>query len=125
MSRLVLVVDDSMLIRHAVTRFLEEHGFAVESAANGLEALEIVTRGRPDLIVTDLNMPKMSGTELIAALRARPETASIPVVVVAGRKSQSESETPPNEHFVIYKDIDLEDQLERALDRLLGPPTKA
>jgi CheY-like chemotaxis protein len=119
MSRTVLVVDDSMLIRHAVTRFLEEHGFRVESATNGLEALEIVTRNRPDLIITDLNMPKMTGAELIQALRARPESAGIPIVVVAGRKSQSDEEPPPQAHFIIYKDIDLESQLERALASLL------
>jgi CheY-like chemotaxis protein len=119
-SRMVLVVDDSMLIRHAVTRFLEEHEFRVESATNGLEALELVAKSRPDLIITDLNMPKMTGAELIQALQARPETAGIPIVVVAGRKSQVEEVPAPQADFIIYKDIDLESQLERALASLLN-----
>jgi CheY-like chemotaxis protein len=57
MPRLALVVDDSMLIRHTVCRFLEERGFSVESASQGLDALNILERFRPDLIVTDLQMP--------------------------------------------------------------------
>lgn len=120
MSRVVLVVDDSMLIRHAVTRFLEEHGFSVELATNGLEALQVVSRKRPDLIITDLNMPKMGGAELIEALKTRPDSAAIPIVVVAGRKSQSPEEAPARANLVIYKDIDLESQLEQALASLIN-----
>ncbi len=107
-----------MLIRHAVTRLLEEHGFRVESATNGLEALEVVRQSPPDLIITDLNMPKMTGAELIKVLQANPETAGIPIVVVAGR-AQGADEAPPQAHFVLYKDIDLESQLKRAISSLL------
>ena len=63
MPRNVLVVDDSMLIRHTVCRFLEERGHSVESATNGEEALPIVNRIHPDIIITDMQMPRMSGTE--------------------------------------------------------------
>ena len=61
MAQLALVVDDSMLIRHTVCRFLEERGFSVESASNGVEALQVLARIQPDLIVTDMNMPRMGG----------------------------------------------------------------
>src|SRR5262249_29127176 len=88
MARVALVVDDSMLIRHAVCRFLEERGFAVESATNGQEALGMVGTFLPDLIITDLMMPKMDGDELIRRLKAMPETAKIPIVVLAAKKSQ-------------------------------------
>ena len=109
-----LVVDDSMLIRYTVCRFLEEHGFTVESANNGVEALEVLSRVLPDLVVTDMQMPKMSGSELITALRSKPETAAIPIIIVAGRASGfDESETRAN--FSIYKDIDIDGQLEKAL----------
>src|SRR5258708_8602677 len=87
MPGIALVVDDSMLIRYTVCRFLEGRGFAVESATNGVEALQILQRVPPDLIVTDMNMPKMSGSELITALKTNPETANIPVIIVAGRAS--------------------------------------
>ena len=115
MPAIALVVDDSMLIRYTVCRFLEERGFQVESATNGLEALQILEWLRPDLIVTDMHMPKMSGTELIDALKGNPETASIPLIIVAGRASGfDEKENRAN--FAIYKDIDIQGQLEKALD---------
>ena len=119
MPGVALVVDDSMLIRYTVCRFLEERGFAVESATNGLEALQILERVRPDLIVTDMQMPKMSGTELITALKKNPETANIPIIIVAGRASGFD-EQEKRANFAIYKDIDIQGQLEKALDAVMG-----
>ena len=119
MPGVALVVDDSMLIRNTVCRFLEERGFAVESATNGLEALQILERVRPGLIVTDMQMPKMSGTELITALKKNPETANIPIIIVAGRASGFD-ETEKRANFAIYKDIDIQGQLEKALDAVMG-----
>jgi CheY-like chemotaxis protein len=115
MPAVALVVDDSMLIRYTVCRFLEERGFQVESATNGLEALQILERLHPDLIVTDMHMPKMSGKELIDALKSNAATANIPLIIVAGRASGfDEKENRAN--FAIYKDIDIQGQLEKALD---------
>lgn len=119
MPGVALVVDDSMLIRYTVCRFLEERGFAVESATNGLEALQILERVRPDLIVTDMQMPKMSGTELITAVKKNPETAKIPIIIVAGRASGFD-EKEKRANFAIYKDIDIQAQLEKALDAVMG-----
>jgi CheY-like chemotaxis protein len=119
MPGVALVVDDSMLIRYTVCRFLEERGFAVESATNGLEALQILERVRPDLIVTDMQMPKMSGTELITAVKKNPETAKIPIIIVAGRASGFD-EKERRANFAIYKDIDIQGQLEKALDAVMG-----
>jgi CheY-like chemotaxis protein len=119
MPAVALVVDDSMLIRYTVCRFLEERGFAVESATNGVEALQILERVHPGLIVTDMQMPKMSGSELITALKKNAETASIPIIIVAGRASGfDEKENRAN--FAIYKDIDIQSQLEKALDAVMG-----
>ena len=117
---LALVVDDSMLIRYTICRFLEGRGFSVESATNGLEALDVLSRTQPDLIITDMQMPKMSGSELITALKSRPETEKIPVIIVTGRASGfDESEKRAN--FAIFKDIDIESQLAKALAAVLGP----
>jgi CheY-like chemotaxis protein len=115
MSIVALVVDDSMLIRYTVCRFLEERGFAVESATNGVEALQVLARVQPNLIVTDMQMPKMSGSELITALKSKPETATIPLIIVAGRGSGFD-DSEKRADFAIYKDIDIEAQLEKALD---------
>jgi len=117
MCPVALVVDDSMLIRYTVCRFLEERGFTVESATNGVEALEILTHLQPDLIVTDMQMPKMSGPELITALKSKPETAKISIIIVASRASGFD-ESEKRAHFAIYKDIDIEAQLAKALESL-------
>jgi CheY-like chemotaxis protein len=119
MPAVALVVDDSMLIRYTVCRFLEGRGFAVESATNGAEALQMLERHQPDLIVTDMQMPKMTGSELITALKKKPETADIPIIIVAGRASGFDEEEK-RANFAIYKDIDIEGQLEKALDSVMG-----
>ncbi len=114
-----LVVDDSMLIRHTVCRFLEERHFAVESATNGQEALEILKRVQPDIIVTDMQMPKMSGSELITALKSQPTTANIPIIIVAGKQSGFDKKEK-RANFAIFKDIDIESQLSEALRVIMG-----
>lgn len=119
MPSVALVVDDSMLIRHTVCRFLEERGFEVESATNGQDALELLKTLRPDIIITDMDMPKMTGSELIAALKTQPATANIPVVIVAGKQSGFEKKKQ-GANFAIFKDIDIEDQLGAAIDAVLG-----
>lgn len=119
MLPVALVVDDSMLIRHSVCQYLQERGYEVESATDGVDALELLGQGcRPDLVVTDLNMPKMNGSELITALKANPETADIPVVVLADRRTSTDGEVETRAPFVIYKDIAIEEQLEKAITAL-------
>jgi two-component system, chemotaxis family, chemotaxis protein CheY len=119
MPLVALVVDDSMLIRHTVCRFLEARGFAVHAASNGLDALEKLKNIQPDIIITDMQMPKMDGCEFISALKAQPATSSIPIVIVAGRESGFEK-TEKRANMAIFKDIDIEDQLGNALHALLG-----
>ena len=123
MPAVALVVDDSMLIRYTVCRFLEERGFAVEAATNGVEALQILERVHPDLIITDMQMPRMSGSELITALKTNPETANIPIIIVAGRASGFD-EKEKRADFAIYKDIDIQAQLEKALAAVIGKTNK-
>jgi len=119
MSLVALVVDDSMLIRHTVCRYLEERNFTVESATNGHEALEALKRVRPDIIITDIQMPTMSGIELITAVKSDSGLAAIPIVIVAGKQSGFE-DTEKRANFTIFKDINIEDQLAKALQVVLG-----
>lgn len=116
-----LVVDDSMLIRHSVCRFLEERGFIVESATNGVEALEVLNNFVPDIIITDLMMPKMGGSELVKRIRELDVFADTPILVLAARRgaSQMDAELPSGTSAVIFKDIDIELQLSRALHSTL------
>jgi CheY-like chemotaxis protein len=119
MEKVALVVDDSMLIRYTICTFLEQRGFTVEAATNGEEALEVLSRVRPTLIVTDMVMPKMSGSELITALKSKPETATIPIIIVA-YKARGFDQTEKRANFAIYKDVNIEVQLAEALDTFLG-----
>lgn len=119
MPKAALVVDDSMLIRYSLCRFLEMRGFAVEVAVNGAEAMELLERVRPDLIVTDLRMPKMSGSEFITELKRNEETSRIPIVVVTS-KVNGACEPDERAEFTIYKDIDVEAQMDAALARIMG-----
>lgn len=123
MPGVVLVVDDSMVIRHTISRFLEDRGFSVESASNGVEALEILSRVQTRFVITDMQMPAMGGTELITALKSKPDTADIPIVILTGRSSGFDS-TETRAHFTIFKDIDIQEQLEKALAALGGCAAK-
>lgn len=118
MSKVALVVDDSMLIRYSICRFLESRGFAVEAAVNGAEAVELLARVRADLVVTDMRMPKMSGSEFITALKSKEETRRVPIIVVTSKANGS---CQPDERadFVIYKDIDVDSQLDAALEAVM------
>lgn len=118
MSKVALVVDDSMLIRYSICRFLEARGFAVEAAINGAEALELMARVRADLIVTDMRMPKMSGSEFITALKSKDETSGVPIIVVTS-KANGSCQADERADFVIYKDIDVETQLDAALEAVM------
>jgi len=122
MCAVALVVDDSMLIRYTVCRFLEERGFTVESATNGAEAVQMLNRLRPALVVTDMQMPQMTGSELITVLKSKPETERIPIIIVAARASGFDQDENRAD-FAIYKDIDIEGQLEKALDAVMGKRT--
>ncbi|HEY2168447.1 MAG TPA: response regulator [Candidatus Angelobacter sp.] len=117
MSMLALVIDDSMLIRHTVGRFLETRGFKVETAANGIAALETLELIRPNLILTDLQMPQLSGYQLIDVLKADDATAGIPILVLAA-KPLAEVPLDSRVHTVIYKDLNVEEQLDQALESL-------
>jgi two-component system chemotaxis response regulator CheY len=124
MGLIALVVDDSMLVRHTVCRFLEERGFAVAAVSDGQEAIEKLKEIKPSLIVTDIKMPKVDGCQLITAIKKNAKTAGIPIVIVAGRHSGFEH-TEKRADFVIFKDIDIESQLLKALTAIFGAAAAA
>jgi signal transduction histidine kinase/CheY-like chemotaxis protein len=80
-SRRILIVDDDDAARYLLKGALRDWAFVISEAASGREALDMARTQRPDLIVCDLLMPGMSGTELIRQLRADPTTREIPIVV--------------------------------------------
>ena len=80
----VLVVDDEDGVRGLVSFALRRAGFDVTEASNGQEALDIVRTTPVDMVVLDMGMPEMSGTYVVQALRAQPETATLPVLLMTG-----------------------------------------
>lgn len=81
-----LVVDNEPYLGEAFASILRSEGFEVDNAANGIEALERVRIKRPDIIVTDCEMPGIDGLQLIDRLRADPETRSIPVLLTSAQQ---------------------------------------
>ncbi|HET9864594.1 MAG TPA: response regulator [Steroidobacteraceae bacterium] len=81
----VLVVDDSLSVRRAIAALLEDQGYEVTLARDGLEAVKALEIERPDILLTDLEMPNMNGLELTAHVRSRPELAGLTVVMITSR----------------------------------------
>ena len=86
----ILVVDDSPAIRHLVADALVRQGFAVSTAEDGCAALDAIDAGprRPDLVITDYDMPRMSGFELVHALRRDAALREIPVMMLTARDTR-------------------------------------
>jgi chemosensory pili system protein ChpA (sensor histidine kinase/response regulator) len=84
-ARAVLFVDDSISVRKLAQRFLESGGVEVETAVDGIDALEKLATGRFRVVVTDLEMPRMHGYELIAEIRRHPSLRHLPVIVCSSR----------------------------------------
>jgi len=87
----ILVVDDAALVRVYYRSILEEAGFRVEEALNGLEALETLLAGPVDLLVVDVNMPQMDGFTFLRTLRERDgPIAAIPALVTSTESAQTD-----------------------------------
>jgi two-component system alkaline phosphatase synthesis response regulator PhoP len=84
-ERKVLVADDEIHIVHVVAIKLRNNGFEVISAANGAEAFELACEEKPDIIVTDFQMPVMTGLQLVEKLRQCKQTKDTPVIMLTAR----------------------------------------
>jgi two-component system chemotaxis response regulator CheY len=82
-SRIVLVVDDSRTVRDTLRHALSEAGAEAYVAEDGRDGLAALERIAPDLIVTDINMPRMDGLQFIAAVRADPDFLGVPILVLS------------------------------------------
>jgi CheY-like chemotaxis protein len=85
MANKVLVADDEIHIIHVVAIKLRNNGYEVIAANNGAEAYDLACRERPDVVVTDYQMPVMTGIELITKLRQEEKTRDIPVILLTAR----------------------------------------
>jgi CheY-like chemotaxis protein len=81
----VLVVDDSPSVRRVVSNMLKAHGWEVQTARDGVEALEVIARGLPAAVLLDIEMPRMDGYELMATVRSQDQYRRLPLIVLTSR----------------------------------------
>lgn len=105
----VLVVDDEIHIVHVVAIKLRNNGYEVITADNGAEAFELAQQEKPDMIVTDYQMPVMTGLELVKKLRDCEITKDIPVILLTARS------------FAISKDEQRELEISTCLSKPFSP----
>jgi two-component system chemotaxis sensor kinase CheA len=86
----ILVVDDSITTRSLEKGILEVHGYRVQTAVDGEEALATLRREKVDLVITDVQMPRMDGFQLLEAIRKDSSMASLPVIVVTSVENEEE-----------------------------------
>ncbi|HQA01153.1 MAG TPA: response regulator, partial [Thermomonas sp.] len=85
---LVMVVDDSVTMRKVTGRVLERHSFEVATAKDGLDALERMADFVPDLMLLDIEMPRMDGYELATAMKADPRLRNVPIIMITSRTGE-------------------------------------
>lgn len=85
----LLIVDDNTATRYALRRRLERQGFVVSEAGTGTEGLALLEERLPDALILDVNLPDMSGFDIVRQLRAAPRTALLPVVHVSAASIQT------------------------------------
>jgi CheY-like chemotaxis protein len=98
----VLVVDDEEGIRDTLREVVEMGGGSAVLAANGEEALRLMTEQRPCLVIIDLLMPVLSGAELVATMRSRPELSDIPFIISTSAPGRAPRGVP-----VLAKPVDI------------------
>ena len=84
----VMLVDDARTILMTVGMMLSRHGFTVVTAGDGREALELLATTTPDLVITDLNMPRMDGVTLTREIRRMPRFATTPILLLTTENRQ-------------------------------------
>jgi two-component system chemotaxis response regulator CheY len=114
----ILVVDDDPTILSLVVEVLSGAGYQVSAAEDGLQAMDSLAGGCPDLIITDVNMPVIDGGTLVGIMRAREETRYAPVL---GITALTDLRRANDAYFtdIIHKPFDIDDLVE-TVDRLLG-----
>lgn len=92
MSKTILIVEDNELNMKLFNDLLEAHGYITVGTRNGIEAMELARKHRPDLILMDIQLPEVSGLDVTRALKADPELKMIPVIAVTAFAMKGDEE---------------------------------
>lgn len=125
-KRRILVVDDEVDVRSMLEMLLARHGYEVEVAGNGMDAMVAVQAQRPDLILLDVMMRDMDGWEVLKLLQLEEVTREIPVVIISARAETRDKIRGLQEGAVDYltKPFKIGDVLERVAILLGAPPVE-
>ena len=88
----IMVVDDSVTVRKVTSRFLERQGFEVVVARDGVEAIDILQELRPDLMLLDIEMPRMDGFEVATQVRHNAQLSDLPIIMITSRTGEKHRE---------------------------------
>lgn len=108
----VLIVDDSLSARRSLAQFVEDLGMNIRTARDGMEAVSIIQARVPDLVLVDMEMPRMNGLELTAHIRANDSMQHTPIIMITSRSSDKHKESAMQKgvNYFMVKPFD-EDQL--------------
>lgn len=135
MSKIMLVEDDNSL-REIYSIRLTAEGYTIVSAGDGEEALAVAVRERPDLVISDVMMPKISGFDMLDILRSTPETKDIKVIMMTALSSEDQRMRGENlgaDRYLVKSQVGIEDVVntvhevlgDRASDGTISPVTPA
>lgn len=116
----IMVVDDSLSVRKSLSLLLEEAGFNTLLAKDGLEAIEVMNQTRPNVMLVDMEMPRMNGLELTAHVRANQATQNLPIFMITSRTTEKHREQAKSAGVSAYltkpyQDTELLDLIDKAL----------
>ena len=121
MAQTVLLVDDDPQLTRVVSMFFEIEGYAVLVAKSGKQALDTLPQTRPDLILLDLMLPDLAGTEVCRQIRADPRLARLPVAIFTAAELRHEELVAAGADSFIVKPYSLEG-LKKVVEQLLPTP---
>ncbi|MEO0520049.1 MAG: hybrid sensor histidine kinase/response regulator [Cyanobacteria bacterium P01_A01_bin.116] len=118
----VLVVEDSMTVREMERQLLHNHGYEVDVAINGMEGWNAVRSGHYDLVVSDVDMPRMNGIELVQHIKSHPQLKQIPVIIVSYKDRQADqiAGIEAGADYYLTKSSFQDNSLIRAVTDLIG-----
>src|SRR5262245_48275712 len=109
----ILVVDDEPMVRQSIGVFLQDEGYIVDLASDGVDALAKIAEHRPDAILLDIMMPNMNGRQLLRALRDDPRYVDLPVVVMTAVRGLTVQPGALGTSEVVEKPFDINELLNK------------
>lgn len=121
----ILVVDDSVTVREVESRLLKHQGYEVETAINGIDGWNLVRIGLYDLVITDIDMPRMNGIELLRAIKNDPKLNHLPVMIVSYKETEEDrlKALRAGANYYLTKSSFHDETLINAVKDLIGKPS--